>query len=661
MAQIKNIGKNTIGDNNKMKVALHDYEMSTHDLSYIWRNTQSPGTLVPFMKILAQKGDIFDIQLMSKTLTHPTVGPLFGAYKIQHFVFNCPIRLYNSWLHNNRLGIGLKMNQIKFPKYRTPRIPMGEKGHSSSSLISYFGMKGIRTKNNTTVDLSAMTNAIPILAYWDIFKNYFANTQELNAYMVTADNIPAGTTEPPQFTILSIDSIEHDYSDNITIEQSASNLSTITLKPNNQDITADQWQRIWKQVTITFGSTTSSTTNQVATLGSAESISKNIVNLSGLPTSTTIKTVQCNTANINTILAESVTEIPGESKTKLVAFPLANIDKMRDIILKTPGNIHLIIGDGETNIAPYQYRNLQELQKPQEGLAVKTYDSDVFMNWVNTDWIDGINGINELSAVSITDGKFTMDTLNMAQKVYNMLNRIAVSGGTYRDWLDTVYTAGSYMERPETPIFEGGMSQIIEFQEVVSTSATADEPLGTLAGRGRAGNQRGSGKLHFRCSEPSYIIGLCAITPLVDYSQGNEWDMYLDTMEDLHKPALDGIGYQDSLNRERAWFGSWFETDTEYINQSPGKTVAWINYMTNFNKTFGNFAAGESEAFMCLNKYYYENETTGGIKNLSTYIDPSEHNEIFADTDINAMNFWVQTAVDMTRRGNYSAKQIPNL
>ena len=36
----KNIGKNTIGDNNKMSVSLHDYNMSTHDLSTIVRNTQ---------------------------------------------------------------------------------------------------------------------------------------------------------------------------------------------------------------------------------------------------------------------------------------------------------------------------------------------------------------------------------------------------------------------------------------------------------------------------------------------------------------------------------------------------------------------------------------------------------------------------------------------
>ena len=124
-------------------------------------------------------------------------------------------------------------------------------------------------------------------------------------------------------------------------------------------------------------------------------------------------------------------------------------------------------------------------QYPQYQLAVKTYDSDIYQNWVNTDWIDGSNGINEITAVNVADGKLTMDALNLAQKVYNMLNRIAISGGTYRDWLETVYTTGQYIERPETPIFEGGMTQYIEFDEVVSQSATEEEPLGTLAGRGK--------------------------------------------------------------------------------------------------------------------------------------------------------------------------------
>merc|ERR1712007_165026 len=76
----------------------------------------------------------------------------------------------------------------------------------------------------------------------------------------------------------------------------------------------------------------------------------------------------------------------------------------------------------------------------QEGLGIKTYQSDLFNNWISTEWIDGSNGINEVTAVSTAGNEFTIDALNLANKVYNMLNRIAISGGSYDDWLDAVYT-----------------------------------------------------------------------------------------------------------------------------------------------------------------------------------------------------------------------------
>ena len=294
------------------------------------------------------------------------------------------------------------------------------------------------------------------------------------------------------------------------------------------------------------------------------------------------------------------------------------------------------------------------------GLALKTYDSDIFNNWVKTDWIDGENGISKVTALKPDeDGTITMDALNLQQKVYNMLNRIAVSGGTYRDWLETVYTAGRYLDRPETPVFQGGMSQMIEFDEVVATTGnTEGQVLGELAGRGYARQPNTSGRLHFQVEEPGYVMGIMAITPMVDYSQGNDFDLNLLTMDDLHKPALDGIGYQDLMNEQRAWWTA-MQNGTTITDTTPGKSVAWIDYMTNFNRTFGNFAAGESEDFMVLNRNY-ERGTDNGIANGSTYINPQEHIDIFADTAIDSQNFWVQTACEITRRGNYSAKQIPN-
>ena len=36
MTVVRTLGKNTLGDNNKMKVAMRDYDMSTHDISTIF-------------------------------------------------------------------------------------------------------------------------------------------------------------------------------------------------------------------------------------------------------------------------------------------------------------------------------------------------------------------------------------------------------------------------------------------------------------------------------------------------------------------------------------------------------------------------------------------------------------------------------------------------
>ena len=138
-------------------------------------------------------------------------------------------------------------------------------------------------------------------------------------------------------------------------------------------------------------------------------------------------------------------------------------------------------------------------------------------------------------------------------------------------------------------------------------------------------------------------------------------------MDDLHKPALDGIGYQDSVNSERAWWAGYYNAEPDKKELAAGKTVAWINYMTNVNRTYGNFAIKDNEAFMVMNRNY-ELQINGGstttsikIGDLSTYIDPVKFNYIFADTSLEAMNFWVQTKFDIKARRLISAKQIPNL
>lgn len=648
----KNIGKNTIGDNKKMEVDLRTYNRSTHNLSTIVRNTQSAGTLVPTMTLVMQKDDTFEINIESSVLTHPTTGPLYGSFKLENHLFFIPFRLYNSWLHNNRLGIGLNMSQIKLPQLVVDLKKINDQpGEDNlqwsqvnpSCLLSYLGIKGYGGFSTSATTATASKNAVKIFGYWDIFKNYYANKQEENAFFI-------GSNDPME---IEINTNTVDNNDNIP-----QNIGTVQ---NNSKIVISDPLKIYNEYNVTFWVT--------QTIGHSP-VQMNVNEIgSGVWAN--------NQYTITVLNAPSggswwIRMIQSTQQQALESFPLNEIDKIRDEILATPGNTTYQIGKGKsTDISLknifYKRGNNNKLKstRPQYGLLLKTYNSDLYQNWINTEWIEGANGINEISSVDVTDGKLSMDALNLAQKVYNMLNRIAVSGGTYRDWLETVYASGQYLERCETPTFEGGTSQEIVFQEVVSNSATENEPLGSLAGRGiNVGKQKG-GKIKIRATEPGYIMSITSITPRIDYSQGNDFDTDWKSIDDMHKPALDGIGYQDSVNTGRAWWDDTFiDAASTLQKHAAGKTVAWIDYMTNVNKTYGNFAAGMSEAFMVLNRNYQMKIGSAGntlIDDLTTYIDPVKYNYIFADTSIDAMNFWVQIKYDITARRLMSAKQIPNL
>ena len=649
MAIVRTLGKNTLGDNNKMKVAMRDYDMSTHDISTVFRSSVGVGMLVPFCKILCQKGDIIDINLINKTLSQPTLGPLFGSFKLQHFMFFGGFRLYNSWLHNNRTGIGMKMSDIKLPMMyvKTEGTSTAAKTNvSTSALYKYLGFsESRRTGTNATTGI--YKNGVPLLLYLDIFKNFFANTQEKKFYMIKGglSKISVG----PNIYDIPIANINVSVSNNTAV--------------GSFDESSD-WQSYWENIKVT------------GTKDGAEKI-MTMADLTETPKGNIITLNKASTILTNITSIEFKKDIIKYTKTKIGQYDLKLLDQIRDVILHKKGNETLPLYGANLGAAQNGSTELQgmfdDLVAAQNnklgGMLLKTYDSDIFNNWVQTDWIDGAGGITEITSIDITanDGKLTMDALNLQQKVYNMLNRIAVSGGTYRDWLETVYTAGKYLDRPETPVFIGGMTQYIEFDEVISKSATetayGSQPLGDIAAIGRGGKPLNNGHIHYQCEEPGYIMGLIAITPMIDYSQGNDFDLNLQTIDDLHKPALDGIGYQDLIQEQMVGNTSVYEggaTIDKLKHLAANKTVAWIDYMTNYNRTFGDFAVGGALDFMVLNRRYDVGDNYT-IKDLTTYIDPQKYIEIFADTDLTSQNFWVQTVVQATRRGNYSAKQIPFL
>ena len=662
------LGGDRLGSGKQQKIDLKNYSRSTHDLSYLWRSTMASGTLVPFMSEVGLPGDNFEIDLEADIKTHPTVGPLFGSYKVQLDVFSCPIRLYNGKLHMNLLNIGLNMSEIKLPQILLEAD--GSKTNDNdqinpSSLLSYLNIRGLgKSEVDDTVEREF--NAIPYLAYWDIYKNYYANKQEeIGAYI---HNDQESNTNAIDFTlseIIQVNGTAQTLEFPVTFDPYQ---STLELQFDNNNEPAIE------TISLSFQSLAEG--NDPITIGLNYLYSSVVWDIG---TNKLICTIPTNFWN--TYGGVSLTEVNYEGNTidftqtpKVVTFPLSNIDDMRIAILQDTGNENAFIINDESD-APYgPPLTLGDLGycklSSQEGLGLKTYQSDLFNNWISTEWIDGENGINEITAVDTSSGEFTLNALQLNNKIYEMLNRIAVSGGSYDDWLNAVYTHQRTRSQ-ENPMYMGGLIKELGFSEVISNAQaevqTTAQPLGTLAGRGVLTKKNKGGKISVRVDEPSYIIGIISITPRIDYSQGNKWDVNLKTLDDLHKPQLDEIGFQELITDQMAWFDTIIDTDNVPIFHSAGKQPAWINYMTNVNQTRGNFAEQGGvngnqggQMFMTLNRRY-EKDANSRIKDLTTYIDPSKFNNIFADTRLDAQNFWAQIAVNNTARRKMSAKLMPNL
>lgn len=656
----KTLGGDRLGSGNKMKIELHGYERSTHDLGYPWRSTMAPGTLVPFIVELCLPGDTFDIDLEAFINTHPTLGPLFGSYKLQLDVFKADIRLYHRSLHNNALNVGRNMGAVKMPMatlyghtVNQDTIDLDNAQVNPSCIWAYLGVRGV-AYNTLSIPVARQFNAIPYLAYWDIYKNFYANKQEEIGAVIHSP-------KPDIFT---------------TVTDILVNATSLPQAPTSAAVNF----RNGDALGIDFAGTQPDPATIMVTIFVPNAVTISMADLASGPYDLQAPgqlRAEYDFARYGNMTGRYWNYIEpsnvGVVTPKVTTFQLSQIDQMRDNILGASSPTAVNINDWELD--PYAYTcpitadpDYNPLIQTQEGLALKTYQSDLFNNWLSTEWVDGMTGLNEISKVSTAGGSFQIDQLYLANKIYQVMARIMVSGGSYDDWLDAVYDHDRFV-KTEIPTYHGSLIKEIIFQEVISNSqATSDDgtqPLGTLAGKGKLSEHKHKGgRIRIKVDEPGYIIALASITPRIDYSQGNRWFTYsIITMEDLHKPGYDQIGFQDSATEQMAWWSTIWD-GTNFHKFSYGKQTGWIHYQTNYARTYGNFAIENNEMFMTLNRRY---EPEFGvtplvkIKDLTTYIDPAKYNNIYAQTSLDAQNFWVQIGVGMEVRRKMSAKVMPNL
>lgn len=707
------LGGDRLGSGNKQKVEMHNYQMSSFNLEQDFKSSMAPGVLYPFIKLVGTNHGTFDIDLDSFVRTLPTRGPLFGSFKLQVDLFSVPMRLYQAILHNNPSKIGMKMNQVYLPKINiesfishteggtTKKVPypIGTNKYNyqinESCLLKYLGLSGIGVPQEESFpNIQRKINAIPVLAYYDIFKCYYANKQEEKAYVITpgdAQNVnteiikvayginsttdgilwdvdtemPVGEDQMIKFINIIYDKKSNlqDILDNAKIKIGTTYEKTLSeaLDPNSPDIFLNYTHEVeWPEEWAGYMKTSFRVSTPLAE--TAETIGKIEIENAVIPTVT-------------------------KADIQLTPFALQNIDDMRTAVLSHNNfGEEFVIGRGfdwenteGTDGTGLPYSTLINLrpdfttnnQFDLNGLVVKTYQSDLFNNWLDSEWIEGEEGIAALTAISTQDGKFTIDSFVFAEKLYDIYNRIATGGGTYEDWQEACYGEGA-VRKAETPMYIGGMAAEVMFEEVISSAETNingdRQALGSLGGKGTQVSSKGGHNIHVKCEEPSYIMGIVSLTPRICYSQGNDWDLVeLNSMDDLHKPGLDGIGFQDLMVSQFAWWGDEVDSTGEItFRQSAGKQTAWINYQTAVDKCYGDFAKQDGYSFMVLNRNYEmigdpREIEAASVKDITTYIDPSKFNYAFAYDELAAQNFWVQIHSKVVARRKMGAQQIPNL
>lgn len=667
MGVVKTLGGDRVQSGNKMKQYLHGYGRSTHNISRRFKSDQAVATCVPYFLDIGLNGTTYDIGIRTKVRTLPTNGPIFGTFKHQVDVFHAPIRLYIGALHNNALGIGLNMSQIKLPQMSFKvneidftKFPYNSQQVAQDSLLAYIGIRGLGNKT-ASESVSRTFPGIFLLMYWDVYKNYYANKQEEIGYVITKgpgiiENVfRYNNGVPEQISVIggSGGTAIVWYSSDDLFGPGGDNRLLLVTQANKKEFL--NW---WKYIGLNTDQTWKATDWEEPT----------IYRQSG-NTTEWMATYKTGSASLSIRDGDPITT-ESENTIAITEFELTNIDDTREAILATPKSTPFNMNTS-ANVLPYTATYGPDATGTKNaciytmaGLGIKTYLSDRFNNWLSTEWIDGENGVNEISAVDVSDGKLTMDALILSKKIYNMLNRIAISGGSYNDWQESVW--GEKTTRmAESPMYDGGYSSEIVFDEVVSNSASVDsegndQALGTLAGRGSDTASRG-GNVKITIREPSMIMVIGSITPRVDYCDGNKWWNELETMDDFHKPELDNIGFQELITEEMAAWDTQVGTGGQLTKFSAGKQTAYIEYQTNVDESYGDFTAGEPLSFMALNRYYEANETTGRISDLTTYIDPVKYNTAFADAELSAKNFWVQCLITCKARRKMSAHQIPNL
>lgn len=162
-------------------------KMAHHDLSHYLRTSMAPGLGYPICCIPCNPGDYHQLEFKHLMNTQAILNPLYGSYRLQICVFFAGVSLYvpKLWRNGSMLQSNTGLLDANFPIFNpASHKPMYQV--DPSSLPAFLGM-GYHSGRFSSAPSSFSVNLIPYLMYYDIFRHYYANRQEVFYYVMTAN------------------------------------------------------------------------------------------------------------------------------------------------------------------------------------------------------------------------------------------------------------------------------------------------------------------------------------------------------------------------------------------------------------------------------------------------------------------------------------------
>lgn len=167
---------------------------------------------------------------------------------------------------------------------------------------------------------------------------------------------------------------------------------------------------------------------------------------------------------------------------------------------------------------------------------------------VSTGPVNNTMRIENIDTVSLSSVSVLVEELRISNRMQEFLERMAVGGARYTEYLRAVHNVTSSDRSLQRPEYLGGMKSKVVISEVLSTVETATLPQGEMAGHGVS---VGGSHLFSRFFEEfGYVYVIMTVRPRTAYQEGlaTHWTRF--TREEYFIPQFVNLGEQVIKNKE---------------------------------------------------------------------------------------------------------------